>query len=120
VRGGSDLSLVSATSLLVRNLTTDERRFLEEVLLPATLQGESARKAVNRWARWSQRARIGVSPNRGLPQAICAALVALEFDGARESPAYRLLDQAHRLVYSMDAAAWRRGRAFHARLVTAE
>ena len=113
------MNLISATSLLLRNLTTTERRFLEEVLLPAALQGESGQEAVNRWARWARRVRIEVNPNRGLPHTICAALVALEFDGGRESPAHRLLDRAHRLVYSMDAAAWRRGRDFYARLVTA-
>jgi hypothetical protein len=113
------LGLVSATALLIRSLTDHERRFLEDVVLPSALQDAPAREVVNRWAKWARETRIGVNPNRGLPHAICAALVALEFDGAHGTPAYRLLVQAHRLVYTMDAAAWRRGPDFYTLVVTA-
>lgn len=113
------MDLTKPAALLV-SCTENERRFLEEVLLPAASRRESAWQTVQRWKAWARRTRIGVQPaRRGLPHAILSVLIGLEFDGAKDTPTYRLLQQAHRLVYEVDGEAWRRGPDFYARLATA-
>jgi hypothetical protein len=113
------LDFTKPAALLV-NCSEDERRFLEEVLLPAASRRESASQVVRCWQIWHRRTGIGIQPAiRGLPHAILSALIGLEFDGAKDTPTYRLLKQAHRLVYEVDGDAWRRGPDFYARLATA-
>jgi len=113
------MNLTKPAALLV-NCSENERRFLEEVLLPAASRRETARLVVIRWRDWHRLTGIGVQPaRRGLQHAILSAFIGLEFDGANDTPTYRLLKQAHRLVYEVDGEAWRRGPDFYARLATA-
>lgn len=113
------MDLIKPAALLV-NCTENEKRFLEEVLLPAASRGDPARQVVIRWRDWHRLTGIGVQPaSRGLPHAICTAFVGLDFDGAKDTPTYCLLRAAHRLVYEVDSEAWRRGPDFYSRLATA-
>jgi len=113
------MALVTVIARLVTTEFENERRCLEEVILPAAQANLSPRETADRWRRWAQETGLHVSPLLRLSGMLRSAKSDLESDGLHGSPAHQLLETAQNLVWGVvDYAHRARDAGYLARMIT--